>query len=106
MIMQVIFKNSLEDAQLLTFEKQNLNFNYYFTDLEIDEKVTPLVLASYLGRIEIVKMCLKNQGIDMDMGSEPNEITPLIAGCMTNNYETVKLLIEAGAEVNKPSFIK
>ena len=40
------------------------------------------------------------------MGSEPNEITPLIAGCMTNNYETVKLLIEAGAEVNKPSFTK
>jgi len=59
-----------------------------------------------LGRIELVKLCLQNQGIDIDMGSEPNDITPLIAGCITNNYETVKLLIEAGAEVNKPSFTK
>jgi len=27
----------------------------------------------------------------------------LIAGCITNNFEVVKLLVDSGAEVNKPS---
>jgi len=80
-----------------------LNFCINFSEIELDEKISPLVLACYLGRIELVKMCLSNSAIDIDYGTEPNDITPLISACMSSNFEIMKLLIETGAEVNKPS---
>ncbi len=103
MILQVIWNNALEDARLLSLHKQNLNFTHYISEVELDEKVSPLVLACYIGKLELVKLCLQNTDIDIDMGTEPNDITALIAGCMSSNFEIVKLLIESGAEVNKPS---
>ena len=103
MILQIIYNNNIEDAKQINFNKQNLNFAIYFTEVDLDDKITPLVLASYLGRIELVKMCLSNSAIDIDYGSEPNDITALIAACMSSNFEIMKLLIETGSEVNKPS---
>ncbi len=102
-ILQIIYNNNVDDAKSVNFNKQNLNFCINFSEIELDEKISPLVLACYLGRIELVKMCLSNSAIDIDYGTEPNDITPLISACMSSNFEIMKLLIETGAEVNKPS---
>jgi ankyrin repeat protein len=34
-----------------------------------------------------------------------NKQTPLITACSGSNYEMVKLLLDAGAEVNKPNIL-
>jgi len=43
--------------------------------------------------------------IDIDMASSDIGHTPLTVACLTGNYEIVKLLIEKGAEVNKPTYL-
>ena len=43
--------------------------------------------------------------IDIDMASSDIGHTPLTVACITGNYEILKLLIEKGAEVNKPTLL-
>lgn len=58
---------------------------------------------AHAGRTEIAKILLQNQHIDVDLETPTNRQTPLIAACGGANYEMVKLLLDAGAEVNKPN---
>ena len=74
-----------------------------FEEMEIDTKITPLVCACYLGRIEIVKLFMENELIDLDLATEEYGFTPLCIACITANYEIVNILLEYGAEVNKPN---
>ena len=53
----------------------------------------------------MVQLLLKNLTIDIDFATFGKGYTPLIVACLTGNFEIVQLLLEAGAEVNKPSFI-
>ena len=74
-----------------------------FNEVNIETKISPLILASYLGRCDCVKMLLDNPNIDIDLASEDSGYTPLCMACLTGFFEIVKLLIEAEAEVNKPT---
>lgn len=65
--------------------------------------MSPLVLGSFLGRIECVKLMLENPYIDIDIPSEDSGYTSLCVACLTGNYEIVKILLDAGAEPNLPN---
>lgn len=82
---------------------RNMNFHEEFPDIEIDQKVSPLHCSTYLGKLEITKMILQNPTIDIDIASYPSGHTPLQLACTTGNYEIVDLLLEYGAEPNKPN---
>lgn len=56
-----------------------------------------------MGRLEIVKLLLSNTQVDVDLSSMDSGQTPLSVAAMTGNYEILKLLLDAGAEVNKPN---
>lgn len=51
---------------------KGLNINYVepYTELEIDIKISPLICACFLGRMEIVRLILQNESIDVDLASE------------------------------------
>jgi ankyrin repeat protein len=53
--------------------------------------------------LEIVKLLLSNTQVDVDLASMDSGQTPLSVAAMTGNYEILKLLLDAGAEVNKPN---
>lgn len=80
-----------------------MNFSEEFPEIEIDQKVSPLHCSTYLGKLEITKMILHNPSIDIDIASYPSGHTPLQLACTTGNYEIVDLLLEYGAEPNKPN---
>jgi ankyrin repeat protein len=63
--------------------------------------MTPLILACYLGRYEIVKYMLQNPTTDVNMGSDDSGFTPLGISCMNGYYEISELLLIKGAEVDK-----
>ena len=80
-----------------------MNYFEEYTSVELDTLITPLTLAAHLGRVEIAKLLLENETIDVNLPTKELEITPLIAACAGGNYEIVKQLIENGADVNKPN---
>jgi ankyrin repeat protein len=43
--------------------------------------------------------------VDVDLETDNNRQTPLITACLMGNYEIVRLLLLAKAEVNKPNLL-
>lgn len=56
-----------------------------------------------LGLKEICRHLLRNKKIDVDLETANNKQTPLVVACMRGNYEIVRLLVLANAEINKPN---
>lgn len=102
--LSLIFFNDTVGLKTGGLLKGDLNFAVPFPELEIDDKVTPLVLASYLGRNEIVSLMIEqNRDLDLDLPSRDSGFTPLMMACKTANYDVVKILLEHGAEPNIPN---
>ena len=79
---------------------KDLNWREKHFKTDLDNLITPLTCAAFLGRIRITELLLENPMIDINMPTEDNEYTPLCAACIQGNYEIVKLLSENGADVN------
>lgn len=60
-------------------------------------------MGAIAGKTEIAKLLLKHPMIDIDLHTPNNKQSPLIVACMGANYEFSKMLLDAGAEVNKPN---
>lgn len=101
--MQAIFDNNAEQLKSLEPLKYDLNFVTSFNTLPLDKRISPLILACVLGRIDAVKLILSSPAIDVDLASEDYGLTPLAAACASGNYEILKLLLQKDPEVNKPS---
>ncbi|KAM3129450.1 hypothetical protein pb186bvf_018442 [Paramecium bursaria] len=103
LILHLIQQNDYENLKEIGIVKANLNFLEPFSEIEVDAKISPLICACYLGRLEIVRLLLQNICLDVDLGSEDSGWTPLTVAANTGNYEIMKLLVDAQAEVNKPN---
>ncbi|CAI2373759.1 unnamed protein product [Moneuplotes crassus] len=99
-LIQKIYDNSIKDLEKFDFTIRNLNFHIEHAETELDEKVTPLTAASYLGRHEIVCMILENTSVEIDLPTEGVGMTPLSAACVGGHYLVVKTLVENGADIN------
>lgn len=82
---------------------KNMDLNYIeeFKHIPLDNRISPLILACYLGRLEIVKLLLLNPQINIDKGSDDLGFTPLSAACMSGFFELAEYLIRKGVDVNK-----
>ena len=93
----------LKQLRSLPLHNYELNYLVEDSDIQFDQKVSPLLCACYIGKIEVVMMILDNEGIDIDFESFPEEYTPLMVACFKGFYEIVRLLLQRGAKVNKPN---
>jgi ankyrin repeat protein len=80
---------------------RELNYLEEFTEVEIDAQITPLILAAHLGRVEITKILMENESLDVDKGSNDLQLTPLSVACAAGNFEVIEILLNNGANVNK-----
>lgn len=74
---------------------------YYNVNAEDPKGLTPLIEATLIGNVDIVKLLLVH-------GAKPQPLqgfrhTPLRAACLTGNTELITLLIEQGADPNAKS---
>ena len=79
---------------------KNLNWLEAHPKTDLDELITPLTCAAFLGRADIIQFLLKNESIDLEMATVMNEYTPLMAACMAGSLEVVSFLAENCADVN------
>ena len=81
----------------------NLNFNISFPEVYLDSKLSPLSFACHQGKLDIIKILLENEKIDIDYPTEYQNLTPLQIACQAGHYEILMLLIKAGSKINKPN---
>jgi hypothetical protein len=79
---------------------KDLNWRDKHFKTDLDDRITPLSCAAFLGRVKILELLLQNSLVDINMPTEDNEYSPLCAACMAGNFEIAKLLAENGADVN------
>lgn len=96
----MIYANDYKGLKDMKITNKNLNWLERHFKTDLDDKISPLACAAFLGRARIAELLLENPLIDINMPTEENEYTPLCAACMAGNFELVKLLAENGADVN------
>lgn len=47
-----------------------MNFLENYNEIELDNKVTPLICAVYFGKYDVVKLLLENVSLDADQASD------------------------------------
>lgn len=62
--------------------------------------MSPLALAAFLGRTEVVELLLESKSLDLELATHDNEYSPLCAACMAGHLEVVELLTNNGADAN------
>ena len=98
--------NDTKKLKAMKVQFQELNYLEEFKDAEIDSKISPLICACSLGRIDCVKLLLENDLIDVNLASDKCGFTPLGVACATANYEIMCLIIDHGADINKKTSYK
>jgi len=48
-----------------------LNFKFECKDIDVDDYITPLILASFFGRIDAVNVILSSKSIDINAPTQP-----------------------------------
>ena len=102
MILNMIYANdyySLMNNRRLVTDK-NINWLEPHPKTDLDELVSPLTCAAFLGRTDMVEVLLKNESLDLEMATVENEYTALMAASMAGCLEMVSMLAENGADVN------
>ena len=102
MILNIIYANDyynlINNKRLVT--EKNLNWLEPHPKTDLDELISPLTCAAFLGRANFVEFLLQNPNIDLEMATVENEYTALMAACMAGCLEVVSFLAENGADVN------
>ena len=96
-ILNLVYANDYKGLKDLKVTTKNLNWREPHFKTDLDDRITPLACAAFLGRLKIAELLLENALVEIDMCTEEHEYTPLSAACMAGNYEIVKLLAEGGA---------
>lgn len=100
-----IIEGNIPKVEKQILRVRNINQTPYFFDLD-RLNYPPLVLASYLGELEICKLLIENDA-DINNNKGTKSATPLIASLYgTNNtkYDIANFLIYSGADVTKKDF--
>ena len=96
-ILNLVYANDYKGLKDLKITNRELNWRERHQKTDLDDRITPLSCAAFLGRLRVTELLLENPMIDLDMPTQDHEYTPLSAACMAGNYEIVKLLAENGA---------
>jgi hypothetical protein len=56
---------------------------------DLDELISPLCSAAFLGRSRVVELLLENPNLDLNLVTQEMEYSPLCCGSMAGQFEAV-----------------
>jgi hypothetical protein len=97
----LIGQQDIRQIRNIPLNTYKINFLEEDKDIQFDQKISPLLCACYVGKVETVLLLLNNETIDVNLSSFPEGYTPLMVACFKGYYEIVRLLLEKNADVCK-----
>ncbi|CAD8134454.1 unnamed protein product [Paramecium pentaurelia] len=101
LILHSIYEGNIDQLKSMKIHLRDLNYLEEFSEDLIDKQIFPLALAVATGQLEIVKLLLQNEAIEVNMVSKPQELSALKLACSNGYYEIAELLVQQDANVNQ-----
>ena len=83
----------MEELNNLKIYLRDLNFLEPFPQLFVDEGTSPLTLAAAVGSVDIMKIILQNETVDINLQTEPQGLTALKIACANGYFEIAHTLV-------------
>lgn len=99
-ILNCIYINNIEGLQAMKVASKNLNWLEAHPKTDLDELISPLTCAAFLGHLQVLELLLESQTIDLEFATQENEYSALQVACMGGHLDCVQFLAENGADVN------
>jgi len=100
MILNFIYTNNIHSLQEMRVTQKNLNWLEAHPKTDLDEQISPLTCAAFLGRLQVLELLLESHLIDLELVTQENEYSALQVACMGGHFDCVQFLAENGADVN------
>ena len=97
---KLIEDSDVRSLRSLPLHLYNLNFLFDKSKIQFDKKLSPLLVATFLGKIEVIHLLLSNECLNINLASENEGYTPLMVALYNGHYEVTKLLLDKGADIN------
>lgn len=89
MILNCIYTNNLQSLEEIRVTAKNLNWLEAHPKTDLDELISPLTCAAFLGRLQVLEMLLESHTIDLEFTTQENEYTALQVACMGGHLDCV-----------------
>jgi ankyrin repeat protein len=99
-ILNYIYTNNIEGLMNMKVISKNLNWLEAHPRTDLDELISPLTCAAFLGRFQVLELLLQSPTIDLELTTQENEYSALQVACMGGHLDCVQFLAENGADVN------
>jgi hypothetical protein len=76
-ILNCIYTSNIEGLKDMKITSKNLNWLEAHSKTDLDELISPLTCAAFLGRIEVLELLLENPTIDLEFVTQENEYSAL-----------------------------
>lgn len=100
MILNCIYTNNIKSLEEIRLIAKNLNWLEAHPKTDLDERISPLTCAAFLGRLQILELLLESHTIDLEFTTQENEYSALQVACMGGHLDCVQFLAENGADVD------
>ena len=89
MILNFIYTNNIHAMQEMRVTQKNLNWLEAHPKTDLDEQISPLTCAAFLGRLQVLELLLESHLIDLELTTQENEYSALQVACMGGHFDCV-----------------
>lgn len=102
-LFRIIEDSDLRSLRSIPIHLYNLNFLWDKSKVAFDKKLSPLLVACFIGKVEIIQILTSNIYLDVNLASEEESYTPIMVALYKGYYEVTKFLLDNNANINIPT---
>lgn len=100
-LFRILEESDVRSLRSIPLHLYNLNFLYDKSKVVFDKQLSPLLVACYIGKVEIIQILFTNDQLNVNFPSFGEGYTPLMVALYKGFYEITKFLLDNKADVNQ-----